>query len=137
MIYQIRRVELAEGKVVHCIWLSRDPEESAAALGPSFANLTLASSLNSSSTQNASLCTSASAGNSVPAENPVSDNEIQNDGQEDGREQLSVNPSAIPVDVSAYDESTTQRVLLSGLIVYCSTFGFTTCIIIMLTPMIV
>ena len=102
MIYQIRRVELAEGKVVHCIWLSRDPEESAAALGPSFANLTLASSLNSSSTQNASLCTSASAGNSAPAESAVSDNEFQDGGPEDGVERLPVNPSAIPVDVSAY-----------------------------------
>ena len=42
---------LADGKVLHCLWMSRDPE-SQAETGRSLVNLTLASSVNS--TQNSS-----------------------------------------------------------------------------------
>ena len=51
VIYQIRRVELADGQTVFCMWLSRDPNETNMA-ERSMANLTLASSFNS--THNAS-----------------------------------------------------------------------------------
>ena len=47
VIYQIKRVELADGQVVHCLWVSRDPEEQGEG-GRSSTNITLASSFNSS-----------------------------------------------------------------------------------------
>ncbi|XP_053383005.1 PAS domain-containing serine/threonine-protein kinase-like, partial [Mercenaria mercenaria] len=46
IVFQIKRVQLEDGNEVYCMWVSRDPEEPAE-YGRSYANLTLASSLNS------------------------------------------------------------------------------------------
>ncbi|XP_062573594.1 uncharacterized protein LOC134235480 isoform X2 [Saccostrea cucullata] len=46
IIFQIKRVTLEDGSVRYCMWVSRDPEEPAEG-GRSFANLTLATTLNS------------------------------------------------------------------------------------------
>ena len=46
IVFQIKRVQLDDGNEVYCMWVSRDPEEPAE-YGRSYANLTLASSLNS------------------------------------------------------------------------------------------
>ena len=46
VIYQIRKVQVGEGQFVYCMWLSRDPEDPGEG-GRSYANFTLASSLNS------------------------------------------------------------------------------------------
>ncbi|KAK3088561.1 hypothetical protein FSP39_020640 [Pinctada imbricata] len=46
IIFQLKRVELGDGSAQYCMWVSRDPEEVAEG-GRSYANLTLASSLNS------------------------------------------------------------------------------------------
>ena len=45
-MFQIKRILLDDGNEVYCMWVSRDPEE-LAEMGGSYANLTLASSLNS------------------------------------------------------------------------------------------
>ncbi|XP_041361315.1 PAS domain-containing serine/threonine-protein kinase-like [Gigantopelta aegis] len=46
IIFQVKPVELEDGSIMYCMWISRDPEEPGEG-GRSFANLTLASSLNS------------------------------------------------------------------------------------------
>ncbi|KAL4217724.1 hypothetical protein ACF0H5_022464 [Mactra antiquata] len=46
IVFQIKRVQLEDGNEVYCMWISRDPEEPGG-YGRSYANLTLASSLNS------------------------------------------------------------------------------------------
>lgn len=46
IIFQLKRVTLEDGSVRYCMWVSRDPEEPAEG-GRSFANLTLATTLNS------------------------------------------------------------------------------------------
>lgn len=50
IVFQIKRVQLEDGNEVYCMWVSRDPEEPAE-YGRSYANLTLASSLNSTMDQ--------------------------------------------------------------------------------------
>lgn len=44
--FQVKRVDLEDGNLLYAMWLSRDPREPGEG-GRSFANLTLASSLNS------------------------------------------------------------------------------------------
>jgi hypothetical protein len=46
IVFQVKRVQLDDGQEVYCMWVSRDPEEPAECVR-SYANLTLASSLNS------------------------------------------------------------------------------------------
>ena len=46
----MKRVQLDDGNSVYCMWVSRDPEEPGEC-GRSYANLTLASSLNSTMDQ--------------------------------------------------------------------------------------
>lgn len=46
VIFQVKKVELDDGSSTYCMWVSRDPED-APEYGKSFANLTLASTFNS------------------------------------------------------------------------------------------
>ncbi len=46
IVYQLRRVELDSGQVLYCLWVSRDPEDQGD-YGRSFANVTMATSFNS------------------------------------------------------------------------------------------
>lgn len=46
VIFQVKKVELEDGTLTYCMWVSRDPED-APEYGKSFSNLTLASSFNS------------------------------------------------------------------------------------------
>ncbi|CAG2221735.1 PAS domain-containing serine/threonine-protein kinase [Mytilus edulis] len=46
VIFQVKKVELDDGTSTYCMWVSRDPED-APEYGKSFANLTLASTFNS------------------------------------------------------------------------------------------
>ena len=46
VIFQVKKVELEDGTMTYCMWVSRDPED-APEYGKSFTNLTLASSFNS------------------------------------------------------------------------------------------
>ena len=102
VIYQIRRVELDCGRVVHCIWLSRDPAE-AGAFSLNFLNLTLSSSLNQSSLSAAAaqINTSANASSILPSavENcSVGDNkeESNSDAEDDeGCEETIVSISVV------------------------------------------
>ena len=50
IVFQIKRVLLEDGNQVYCMWVSRDPEEPGEC-GRSYANLTLASSFNSTMDQ--------------------------------------------------------------------------------------
>jgi hypothetical protein len=43
VIFQVKKVELEDGTMTYCMWVSRDPED-APEYGKSFTNLTLASS---------------------------------------------------------------------------------------------
>ena len=52
VVYQIKQVTLADGSRVYPLWLSRDPEDPGEG-GRSYANLTFASSFNSTFNQSA------------------------------------------------------------------------------------
>ena len=50
IVFQIKRVLLEDGNHIYCMWLSRDPEDPGEC-GRSYANLTLATSFNSTMDQ--------------------------------------------------------------------------------------
>nr|XP_011431433.3 PAS domain-containing serine/threonine-protein kinase isoform X1 [Crassostrea gigas] len=74
IIFQLKRVTLEDGSVRYCMWVSRDPEEPAEG-GRSFANLTLATTLNSTMD-----CSGNFSLGDLLADKACSDSKVEHDG---------------------------------------------------------